>query len=126
VFPRLKVVAILTAWFLASGSQWDAVQIFAWARMFGENVRQLPVGEALARTFSPAARCTLCVAVTEGKQQQQGGTTPAPKFEDRTLSICEPAPLFVFAAAEILGRLENRPAVPGLTRARPPVPPPRV
>ena len=124
MFLRLKVFAILTAWFLASGSQWDAVQVIAWARMFGENVRQLPLGEAVARTFSPEARCTLCAAVTEGKKQ--GGTTPAPKFEERSLSICEPTPQILFAAAVVLGRLEVSHVVPGLARARPPVPPPRV
>ena len=126
MFPRFKVIAILTAWFLASGSQWDAVQVFAWARMFGENVRQLPLGEAVARTFSPEARCTLCAAVTEGTQQQQCETTLIPKFEDRSLSICEPTPQLLFAALDVVGWLENRTRPAGLARERPPVPPPRV
>ena len=94
--------------------------------MFSENVRQLPLGEAVARTFSPEARCNLCAAVAEGKQQQQGETALNPKFEDRSLLICEPAPQFLFEADDVDGWLDNRTRLAGISRERPPVPPPRV
>jgi hypothetical protein len=76
--------------------------------MFSENVRQLPLGEAVARTFSPEARCNLCAAVSEGKKQQQSETALNPKFEDRSLFICEPAPQYLFEADDVAGWLDNR------------------
>jgi hypothetical protein len=84
------------------------------------------LGEAVARTFSPEARCNLCAAVSEGKQQQQGETALNPKFEDRSLLICEPAPQFLFEADDVAGWLDNRTRLAGISRERPPVPPPRV
>ena len=126
MLQRFKVVVILTASFLATGSQWNVLQVFAWASMFSENVRQLPLGEAVARTFSPEARCNLCAAVSEGKQQQQSETALNPKFEDRSLLICEPAPQYLFEADDVAGWLDSRTRLAGISRERPPVPPPRV
>lgn len=126
MLQRFKVVAILTASFLATGSQWNVLQIFAWASMFSENVRQLPLGEAVSRTFSPEARCSLCAAVSEGKKQQERETALNPKFEDRSLFICEPAPQYLFEADDVAGWLDNRTQLTGVSRERPPVPPPRV
>ena len=97
--------------------------------MFSENVRQLPLGEAVARTFSPEARCNLCAAVSEGKQQQQCETTLNPKFEDRSLSICEPTATSAYKAiflTDVAGWLDSRTRLAGISRERPPVPPPRV
>src|SRR5262245_59407297 len=63
---------LLMASLLATGSQWDLIQVLAWGRMFWENAARLPLGEALERTFSPTDLCPICEAVRDGKQENSG------------------------------------------------------
>src|SRR5471032_1474735 len=78
---QLSLLLTLAAWLLATGSQWDLVQTFAWGRMFVENTRTLPLLEAAQRTFSPEGRCPICAAVSAAKQQQENSAPlPTGKF----------------------------------------------
>ncbi|PAW65570.1 MAG: hypothetical protein B9S34_10640 [Opitutia bacterium Tous-C1TDCM] len=122
---RLGLVVTLVAWLCATGTQWDVVQAVAWVRMFAENSRDLPVLAALERTFSPAARCSLCHAVSQAKQDEPGPAGTAGKSEAKIV--------FVHQAAEsAIVTLSAVPAWPvadftaaGTLRAAPPLPPPR-
>lgn len=122
---RLGLVVTLAAWLCATGTQWDVVQAVAWVRMFAENSRALPVLAALERTFSPEARCSLCQAVSQAKQDEPGPAGTTGKSETKIVFVHQSAesaflilpaapawPVAVFAAA-------------GTLRAAPPLPPPR-
>jgi hypothetical protein len=119
-------VLILSAWLLATGSQWDLVQTVAWAKMFSDNVRTMPVDAALARTFSPEGRCEMCSVVSTAKHQDNPDQTPAGKSPGELLLVYMPAASVVIAppASHMLA-LTEVPLV-GLDRTAPPVPPPRV
>ena len=104
VHRKLPLVLTLTAWLFATGSQWDLVQTFAWARMFADNVRTMSIETALARTFSPEGRCRMCNAVTSAKQQQENADdTPSGKVTGKTVLVYLPAPAVVFAARNAAG-----------------------
>ena len=123
---KLSLVLTLFAWLLATGSQWDAVQVFAWGKMFAENLRALPLVEAAARTFSLEGRCPLCVKVAEAKQREDGADgAPVAKLDFKIFLACEPAPSPVVAAPDFLPWLRSDPFVRAMTRPTPPVPPPR-
>lgn len=125
------LVLTLTAWLLATGSQWDVVQTFAWARMFAENVRTLPLRVALDRTFSPEGRCGVCVVVTRAKQAQSDspdtpGDTPSGKFSGKLLLAHEPESASLVALVPSPARWSRRDPIPASAdRAAPPLPPPR-
>ena len=124
---RLSLLFTLAAWLLATGSQWDLVQTFAWGRMFVINAQALSLLEAAKLTFSPEGRCELCCAVSDAKQQQENSTTiPGGKLDTKILLAFEPAPSPVVAAPDFSPWSLNDPLAPAMTRAAPPVPPPRV
>lgn len=124
---RLSLILTLFAWLLATGSQWDVVQTFAWGRMFATNVQTLSLLKAADRTFSPEGRCELCCAVSAAKQQQENSATiPGGKIESKIFLLFEPAPRPVVAAPVFSPWSLSDPLAPSLARSAPPVPPPRV
>ena len=124
---RLALSLTLVAWLLATGAQWDLVQTFAWARMFTDNVRTLPVGEAFARTFSPEGRCDICNAVSTAKEQQENSSTvPDGKYSGKIFLIYQPVPSPVVTAPEFSPWSLSNPFVRTLGRAVPALRPPRV
>lgn len=129
---KLALIFTLTAWLLATGTQWDAIQTIAWARMFIENVQSMPVDEALTRTFSPEGRCFLCNAVSAAKNEPDEHGSPIPEFPTKpaakVLLAFEAIPQWVDSL-----RIDSRPAwmsrdhlLVSIARAAPPLPPPRV
>ncbi len=122
---RLGLVVTLVAWLCATGTQWDVVQAVAWVRMFAENSREMPMLAALERTFSPEARCSLCQAVSQAKQDEPGPAGTAGKTDAKIVfahQTAESAFLIIPAApawpvADV--------TVAGTLRAAPPLPPPR-
>jgi hypothetical protein len=128
---QFALVLTLTAWLLATGSQWDVVQTFAWARMFAENYRTLPLRVALNRTFSPEGRCGLCVAVTLAKQSQSDSPdtpsdTPSGKFSGKIVLVLEPAAAPLVPRITSSCRRSRSDQLPvSAERAAPPLPPPR-
>ena len=127
----LALVLTLTAWLLATGSQWEVVQTFAWARMFAENVRTLPLRVALDRTFSPEGRCGVCVVVTHAKQSQSDspdtpGDTSSGKFSGKLVLAHEPPSVSLVALVPSSTRWSRSDHTPASAeRAAPPLPPPR-
>jgi hypothetical protein len=121
------LIFTLAAWLLATGSQWDLVQTFAWARMFALNAETLSLTEAAERTFSPEGRCALCEAVSGAKQQQENAATiPGGRADAKILLAFEPAPSPIVAAPDFSPWSLSDPLVSSLARSAPPVPPPRV
>ena len=45
---RFAITSLIFAWICANGAVWDAVQVFAWARMFAGYAHTLPVRAAFA------------------------------------------------------------------------------
>lgn len=118
-------VLLLAAWLFATGSQWDVVQAFAWARMFAQNVRVLPTLDALELTFSPDGQCGLCHLVEDSRQDGPGANSAAGK-------VTAKEPIVFLAGATVFlpvppstGWFEAEGPPPPHERARPPTPPPK-
>lgn len=124
---RFAFVLTLTAWLLATGSHWDVVQAVAYARMFADNARTLPLGAALTRTFSPEGRCNMCAAVDTAKQAADHANAPASadKFSGKIVLTHEPAARFIFALAAAPAWPDSVLHPVSAERAAPPLPPPR-
>lgn len=125
VHRRLPIVLTLIAWLIATGAHWDMVQTFAWARMFSENARTMTMGAALARTFSPEGACEMCSAVSTAKQQQEQTPDGSMKSAGKTLLVYLPSRGLVISAPDVSSFVAFDPAMSGIARAQPPVPPPR-
>lgn len=126
MYRKASLLLTLAAWFLATGEQWDALQTFAWARMFAANVHALPIGAALTRTFSPEGRCKICEAIARAKEQQEDSTSvPDGKFGGKIVLFCQPAPTPVVAAPAFSSWSLRDPLVQTIARAAPPLRPPR-
>lgn len=124
---KLPLVLTLVAWLFATGSQWDLVQTFAWARMMADNVRTMPVEAAFERTFSPEGRCHLCKAVTAAKQQQDDAGQPsAGNALGKTLLVYLPAPPVVVGKPDSVTFSLWEFTVHGAERSAPLLTPPRV
>jgi hypothetical protein len=125
---RLQLSAILLACLLATGSQWDGVQVFAWGRMVAGYAHTMPLADAVRLTFTPGNECDICTAVGAAKQQQQDAPAmPAAKWPAKIILVFQPASAVVVAAPELCAWSPcDRLTALGASRASPPVPPPRV
>lgn len=124
---RLQLCTVLFAWFLATGSQWDFVQVFAWGRMVAIYSQNMSLPDAVALTFRAEGKCDLCRFVESAKQQEdeQAATTPGGKRDEKSPLL---APLVAFTADFARERTDWRSthaALPASERVAPPVPPPR-
>ncbi len=125
---RRKTPLILTliAWLFATGSHWDLVQAFAWARMFAENAQTMPVLAALDRTFRPDERCSLCKAVSSGRSEQESPGLPEQKFEGKVVLTFEPEERVIIDVPRFAAWPVAADARISVDRAAPPLRPPRV
>ena len=69
-FHRPLTWLTLFAWLSTSGLSWDALQVFAWAKMSVDNAREASLGAAVGKAMTDAP-CPLCVAVQEGRKQSE-------------------------------------------------------
>ncbi|HTQ30022.1 MAG TPA: hypothetical protein VMI53_02330 [Opitutaceae bacterium] len=123
---KIQLICLLSAWLLATGSQWDMVQVFAWGRMFAGYAREMPLTAALGQTFKPDNMCPICRAVKAAKQQQD--ESPAASYKDelgKILLVFEPVPQIVVAHPSFSSWSPSDQILTGALRAAPPVPPPR-
>ena len=123
---KIQLLCLLSAWLLATGSQWDLVQVFAWGRMFAGYAHEMPLAAALSQTFKPDNMCSLCRAVKAAKQQQE--QSPADAYQDglgKILLVFEPEPKVVVAAPAFYSWSPSDQIMTGAMRAAPPLPPPR-
>ena len=125
---RFSLVLTLAAWLLATGSQWDLVQVFGWGRMIATYSRTMPMRAAVRQTFSGETLCGVCQAVQAAKQQQDanGAKVPGSKAPEK-IFVMNPARVRVFAtpAALCVGHASGDPAPVSADRSAPPGPPPR-
>ncbi len=116
---------MLLAWLLATGSQWDLAQTFAWGRMIAGYSRTMPLLEAVRLTFTPGNECDLCNAVDAARQQPVSPATPEARLPGKILLAFQPAPKVIFSIPSGCPWPLVDEFTPGVMRASPPVPPPR-
>jgi hypothetical protein len=125
---QLSLVLTLVAWLLATGSQWDAAQTFAWGRMIATYARSMSVAQAVNKTFA-GEMCDLCVAVQDAKQGHNPAGTPAPenKLAAKIILVCAPGARWIASPTLLCTGLAAAVAAPlSAERGTPPSPPPRV
>ncbi|MEI6861156.1 MAG: hypothetical protein WCL04_02785 [Verrucomicrobiota bacterium] len=125
---RFQIAAVLLAWLLATGSQWDCTQVLAWGRMITHYAHTMPLADAVRLTFTAGNECDICVALADVRQQQSDTVpvTPAAKSAAKILLFVQPAAVFMMAAPETFVWPDStRGSGLGMLRASPPVPPPR-
>lgn len=110
---------------MATGSQWDLVQTFGWARMMVSYSRTMPLLEAAKRTFS-GEMCGVCELVNDaGRKEQSQSPTLGGKLETKQLFLAQSS---VACFAPALSQQEwtvGDFTVRGAGRSAPPTPPPR-
>lgn len=122
---RIAMISLLTAWLLATGSQWDVVQVFAWGKMFAGYVQTLSVRQALAETFDADKPCSLCCAVREAKRQENKQVPPEIRLREKLTLVFQPTTDFLASVSIETSWPEAGSLQAGRGRAEPTVPPPR-
>ena len=124
---QLSLVLALLAWLLATGSEWDLVQTFAWGRMITDYSHKMTFAQAVAKTFAPETMCNLCRAVAAAKQQaEKNPAMPVTKTAGKIPLLCAPSRIAVFSSHFKVTRLvAPLGALASIERPAPPVPPPR-
>ncbi len=122
---RIAIASLCFAWICANGAIWDAVQVFAWGKMFAGYAQMMSVPAALRATFDPARPCELCVTVADARETAREQLPQAVEraAEKLLLALHSPAPIVLVPAPGAWP--------PTLAHAAPrrtesvPVPPPR-
>jgi hypothetical protein len=122
---RLQLSALLLAWLMATGSQWDLVQVLAWGRMFASYSRSMSVESALRLTFNPDKMCSVCKMVKAAKQQQEQSPVAPSKALGKILLVFAPVPTVFVAAAPTERWPAGMKTMLSAERGAPPIPPPR-
>lgn len=124
---KISLVLTLAAWLLATGSQWDFVQTFAWGRMIVDYSHDMTVAQAVTKTFSPQTMCSLCHAVADAKQKESNNAgVPNAKTPGKILLPSAPRALVLASpASSCAGLIAPEPAPTSADRPTPPSPPPR-
>jgi hypothetical protein len=122
---RLQLSALLLAWFMATGGQWDLVQTFAWGRMFTSYSRIMPLASALRLTFKPDNLCSVCKLVKAAKQQQEQSPVAPTKASGKILLVFAPDSVVVIASVSSEQWPMESKSMCGAERGAPPIPPPR-
>lgn len=89
---RLTLYVTLLSWLLATGTQWDVVQVVAWARMVVVYSQNMPVTDAVELTFSREGMCNLCRLVEAGRNDEQQRAAAAGTSEKREVKALLAAP----------------------------------
>ena len=122
---RLQLSALLLAWLMATGSQWDVVQVFAWGRMFASYSQTMPLASALRLTFQPDHMCSVCKMVKAAKQQQEQSPMAPSKALGKILLVFAPVPVVVIASMSSEQWPTGSKSMCSAERGAPPIPPPR-
>jgi hypothetical protein len=114
---------------MATGSQWDLVQVIAWGRMFTGYSNEMSLTDAAKKTFS-GELCSLCQVAQDGRKQQESGgdTAPPAKSVGKMIDLCPlttTTPVLAPRNGNV-GRIADFLVSDGRGRACPPNPPPRV
>lgn len=68
---RFSIIALFAAWFCASGSMLNVIQVFAWARMFAGYTHQMSIEAAALETMDPGKPCPICRAIRRARDQSE-------------------------------------------------------
>lgn len=111
--------------FLATGTQWDLIQVLAWGRMIAGHTQVMPLSEAVAKTFD-GEMCSICRMVNNAKKQEQSRSNfPELKPERKIVLFVETAPNVVVGPPLAAAWCPTATTVVTAGRSAPPVPPPR-
>jgi hypothetical protein len=72
---RTRGLLLLLGWFFATGTQWDVLQITAWAGMWTRHLQTETVFQATAATFSGDEVCRICDLVQSGRDADSAAVT---------------------------------------------------
>jgi len=124
---KLSLILTLFAWLLATGSQWDAVQTFAWGRMIAGYAQTMSFSAAVKKTFSPDTMCRLCHAVAAAKKsQERDDAVPGAKSVNKVVLISAPnSSSFLSPLSTCVGLVPRMATPKSAERAEPSSPPPR-
>jgi hypothetical protein len=122
---RIATFSLLFAWVCANGAIWDAVQVFAWGKMFAGYSQTMSVSAALRATFDPEKPCEMCVGVATAKEtaKQQLPQSVEQSAEKLQLAI-QSSSVIVFETSATPWPATLASAAPVRSEAVP-VPPPR-
>jgi hypothetical protein len=126
---RASLLLTLTAWFFATGSQWDVAQTFGWARMFAGYAQSMTLLEAVQKTFSGEELCGVCDVVQDARQDGKNDAGASGATTARSLGklpmLLPPAAVIVTAVPGPVLRPAAAATPREALRATPPTPPPR-
>lgn len=71
MLKRFGHLLLIAAILCATGTHWVVLQSVAWAAMLVENAERGDLQTAIAKTFDGKHFCTLCKAVSQGKQSER-------------------------------------------------------
>ena len=110
---------------MATGAQWDLVQVFGWGRMIANHSRDMSLLNAVEKTFG-GEMCSICRAVRAAKQQETPATVPKSRFDGKVLLVFQPATAVFLTVPDTAAwsQTDHEPLSAG--RPAPPTPPPRV
>jgi hypothetical protein len=118
------VILVFAAWFMATGSQWDFVQVFAWGKMIYNSSQIMPVADAVFNTFTPGSTCSLCRAVDQAKRSAD--PFPIRRAEQRIVLFFQPTVGPVIEAPVPAEWWPSNAGILAVARAAPLLRPPRV
>ncbi len=123
---RLVIVSLCFAWICANGALWDAVQVFAWARMFAGYAQTMNFADAACETLDPTKPCEICLTVAKAKETERRQVPQAvERSAEKLVLACEP-PAKIFLQPSARAWREAPPRVAASHIESVPVPPPRV
>jgi len=124
VFRRIQLLGVLLTWLLATGAQWDFVQVAGWARMIATYSRTMSFEDAVSTTFE-GPMCSVCKAVNEAKQQKNDPAVPAGTVFGKVVFVFQPAPRLFNNESTNFSWPSCDQDMLGQARSAPPAPPPR-
>jgi hypothetical protein len=125
MFRGLSVAGLLLGWLCAQGALTDAVQVFAWARMFAGYAQTSTWRAALEQTFDPARPCKICCAVRKAREADQAPIAPVVR-ESAKLDLVLLATDRLIAPASASATFPSSDPTPTAWHPTVPKPPPRI
>lgn len=119
-----SILCLTAAWLCANGVVLDAVQVYAWTRMFTGYMHTTSIERAAAETFDPGKPCPICVVVQKARDSgpKQPATAPVPAA--RLTLACQGAEKMLIGPQE-REWLEQPASLAPARRELVPLPPPK-
>lgn len=124
MYRRLPIVLTLVAWLLATGVQWDLLQVFGWARMVVNHSQTMSITAAVTKTLG-GEMCGVCEIVSQAKRRPADAAPAGGPHDAKVVLLVPAAPAFVFSAPDPGVWSAAPSAALSVPRTAPPLPPPR-